>query len=126
MKTDRLTLLVTPDEKAEMTARADAMGISASELARRAIRSYIPEFDTDGVQTLADELATVVEKTEKKVDAALAQLRAFEAFFADPEARGAEARAALEREGLEWPFAVPARSKPRRKSAPKTTGAATL
>jgi len=108
MKTDRLTLLVTPEEKAEMTARADAMGISTSELVRRAVRSYDPEFDSDAVQTLADELATAVRKTEKKVNGALTQLRAFEAFFADPEARRAEARAALEGEEFEWPFAVPA------------------
>lgn len=124
MKTDRLTLLVTPDEKAEIGARADAMGISTSELVRRAVRSYDPELDTDAVQTLADELALVVKGTEKKVDAALAQLSRFEAFFADPDARRAEAQAALEREELEWPFEVPVAPKSRRKAAPKTTGAA--
>ena len=124
MKTDRLTLLVTPEEKAEMTARADAMGISTSELVRRAVRSHNPEFDSDAVQTLADELAAVVKGTEKQINAALAQLRAFEAFFADPEARRAEARAALEREDFEWPFMVPAAPKSRRKTAQKATGAA--
>ncbi len=124
MKTERLTLLLTPEEKAEMAARADAMGISASELVRRAVRSYNPEFDTDAVQTLADELATAVRKTDKKVNAALAQLRTFEAFFADPEARRAEARAALERDELEWPFASPVAPKSRRKTSAKSSGAA--
>lgn len=126
MKTDRLTLLVTPEDKVEMTARADAIGISTSELVRRAVRAYNPEVDTDAVQTLADELALVVKGTEKKVNAALARLRAFETFFADPDARRAEAREALEREELEWPFAVPTAPKSRRKSPAKTGGAARL
>lgn len=124
MKTERLTLLVTPEEKAEMSERAETMGISVSELVRRAVRSYNPEFDSDAVRTLADELATAVRKTEKKVNGALAQLREFEAFFADPEACRAETRAVLEREELEWPFAVPVTPKSKRKTASKTSGAA--
>ena len=123
MRNERINLLVSADEKAAIEAAVAALRISTSEMVRRAVKAYNPEFDSDAVQTLADELATVVKGTEKKVNAALTQLRAFEAFFADPKARRAEAQAALEREELEWPFPVPVAPKSRRKTS-KTTGTA--
>ena len=45
MKTDRLTLLISPVDKAAINARAEALGISVSELIRRAALDYDPEED---------------------------------------------------------------------------------
>ena len=43
MKTERLTLLVSPSDKAAIAARAAALNMSVSELVRRATRDYDPE-----------------------------------------------------------------------------------
>lgn len=43
MKTDRLTLLISPADKAAINARAETLGISVSELVRRAALDYDPE-----------------------------------------------------------------------------------
>ncbi|WP_164847386.1 plasmid mobilization protein [Sphingobium algorifonticola] len=43
MKTDRLTLLISPSDKAAINARADVLGISVSELVRRAALDYDPD-----------------------------------------------------------------------------------
>ena len=43
MKTDRLTLLIAPAEKAAIAERAAELGLSVSELVRRAVLSFSPE-----------------------------------------------------------------------------------
>ncbi len=43
MKTDRLTLLISPTDKAAINARAELLGISVSELVRQAALGYDPE-----------------------------------------------------------------------------------
>lgn len=43
MKTDRLTLLISPAEKAAINARAETLGVSVSELVRRAALDYDPD-----------------------------------------------------------------------------------
>lgn len=43
MKTDRLTLLISPSDKAAINARAELLGISVSELVRRASLDYDPD-----------------------------------------------------------------------------------
>ena len=104
MKTDRLTLLVTPEEKAELAARARVLGISASELVRRAVRSYDPDDDRDELTSLAEELAGMAERMEKKLDATLAKVAAYEQALADKPGLKAAARAELEASGDVWPF----------------------
>ena len=42
MKTDRLTLMVSPADKAAINARAETLGVSVSELVRRAALDYDP------------------------------------------------------------------------------------
>ena len=42
MKTDRLTLLISPADKAAINARAELLGISVSELVRKAAMEYDP------------------------------------------------------------------------------------
>lgn len=117
MKTDRMTLLVTPDEKAELAARANALGISASELVRRALDSYDPDLDEAAVQELADELAQAAARMEKKLDDCLATVAATRKTLADKEGLKAAAQADVEAAGDVWPFAVPAEDEPTRPSA---------
>ena len=42
MKTERMTVLVTPEQKAGILARAQRLGLSAGEMVRRAVESYNP------------------------------------------------------------------------------------
>ncbi len=112
MKTDRMTLLVTADEKADLAARATAQGISASELVRRAVRSYDPEEDMDELKALADELAAAVDRMEQKLDTTFAKLARHEKALADKEGLKAAARADLEASGEVWPFDLPSPARP--------------
>jgi len=50
MKTDRLTLLISPADKAAINARASSLGISVSELVRNASLAYDPEEATAKVE----------------------------------------------------------------------------
>ena len=52
---------------------------------RRAVEAYDPERDEKALAVLADELAAVVDKTEEKVDAAVAELNKMRTYFADLE-----------------------------------------
>jgi hypothetical protein len=61
MKTERMTVLVTPEQKAAILARAQSLGLSAGEVVRRAVESYDPlargvEEDEAVLSMLADEL----------------------------------------------------------------------
>jgi hypothetical protein len=104
MRSERVNLLVTPEEKAAIERRAAACNLSTSELVRRAVASYDPEFDESELQALADELSSVVAATEESLDAALRKFDALGAFLADKASLRQAARAELEAEGLEWPF----------------------
>lgn len=81
MQSARLTILLTPKAKATIEARAKALGITSSELARRAVEAYDPDRNDEALQVLAGELAAVVEQTEAKVDAALAELQTMRRYF---------------------------------------------
>ncbi len=104
MKSERVNLLVTPEEKLAIEARAAALNISTSEMVRRAIASYDPEFDGSELQVLADELSSVVAATEKSLDTALKQFDALGAFLADKVSLRRAALAELEADGVVWPF----------------------
>ena len=82
MKTERMTLLMTAEEKAAIVTRAQELHLSASELVRRAIETYEPAKDEAMLSILAQELTAVVDRTEAKLDAALVELESMRAFFA--------------------------------------------
>ena len=105
MKSERINLLVTPEEKAAIEARAAALNLSTSEMVRRAIDSFDPEFDDVELQALAEELRAVVAATEERVDAALRELDRLETFLADKASLKRAVVAELEAEGTDWPFA---------------------
>lgn len=104
MKSERINLLVTPEEKAAIEARAAALNLSTSEMVRRAVASYDPESDEAELQALADGLRSVARATEQKVDAALRQLDQLETVLADTASLRRAARAELKAEGVVWPF----------------------
>jgi Mobilization protein NikA len=77
MKTEQITVLVTPEEKARIDQRAGTLNIPAGELLRRAVATYAPdehEMDETELMALADELDRVTAATEQKLDQALATL----------------------------------------------------
>jgi hypothetical protein len=89
IRSQRMTVLLTPEAKAIIEARARTLGITSSELARRAIEAYDPHRDEQALRLLAAELAAVVDQTEAKLDATLAELDGLRRYFAgvDAEAR---------------------------------------
>lgn len=81
MKSERMTLMVSPSDKAEMSKKAEGLGITVSELIRRAVKTYDPEFETTDFAALVTELGRVVDASDAQLDASLARLAEFEAFF---------------------------------------------
>lgn len=74
MKTERMTFVMTPEDKAEITRRAAELHIPASELIRRAVDRYEPgdEVDEKMLLRVAEELEAAAKATEKKLHEALA------------------------------------------------------
>lgn len=72
MKSERMTVLVTPEVKASIKRRAEALNIPASELVRRAVETYVPKQDEKQLLLLAKELEEATKTTERKLDEALA------------------------------------------------------
>ncbi len=82
MKTDRLTLMVSPSDKAAINARASALGISVSELVRKASLDYDP-----GEEVAKAELVALLPE----VDAAIERIHAtFDRIEANSEAHRRE------------------------------------
>jgi hypothetical protein len=70
MKTDRLTLLISPADKAAINARAETLGVSVSELVRRAALDYDPE-EAEArreLETLLPQIAAAVERMHATFD----------------------------------------------------------
>ena len=85
MKSERMTILVTPEQKAAITARAESLGLSTGEMLRRAAETYQDERKQEGealLNALADELfaaaksaRTALSSANKEVRATLRQLQ---------------------------------------------------
>ena len=82
MKTDRLTLMVSPADKAAINARATSLGISVSELVRKAALDYDPEIGDK--QDQLEALLGEIEFALNRIDAN------FEAMESDAEAHRVE------------------------------------
>ena len=106
MRSERINLLVTPEEKGLIDRQARLAGVSSSELIRRAVTAY----DADGdvalaeIRALATELGQTAERMEAKLMATLAKVDALQAALADREGMRAAARAELAASGTAWPF----------------------
>ncbi len=75
MKTERMTFVMSPEDKSEITERAEAMKIPASELIRRAVARYHPDDDEAVLLQVAEELEASAAATDKKLDEALAAVQ---------------------------------------------------
>jgi hypothetical protein len=60
MRTERMTILVTPAQKAAITQRAKALQLSAVEVIRRAEENYRP---SSGEEVILDALATDLRRS---------------------------------------------------------------
>jgi hypothetical protein len=80
MKTDRLTLMVSPADKAAINARATSLGISVSELVRQAALGFDPEEATAKaeLEALMPEFEGAVDRILATLDRMLAKADAFE------------------------------------------------
>ena len=77
MKTERVSFVMSLQDKAEITRRAEELHMPASELIMRAIQQYEPDGEVDE-QVLLDaaaELESVAIRTEQKLDEALTAVR---------------------------------------------------
>ncbi|MGH8579499.1 MAG: hypothetical protein ACREVK_05020 [Gammaproteobacteria bacterium] len=84
MKTERLTILVSANEKKAITAQAKVLNITASEVVRRAVAQYRPEEDEEQrlLNALADELEASARRAQLALSAARKELEATRAYFA--------------------------------------------
>ena len=103
-KTVRINLMVSPEEKADIDARAKKASLTTSELVRRAVVAYDPDHEIAELKALAEELAQAAGRMESKLAATQAKVARYEAALADREGLKAAARAELEASGVVWPF----------------------
>jgi hypothetical protein len=80
LKTERLTVLVSPEEKATLHARAEALSISTGEMIRRAALAYRPSDQAAEseivLEALADELIAAAKEARQALNSAEKELRA--------------------------------------------------
>ena len=107
-KSERLNLLVSPDEKAEIEAKAESMELTVSEYVRRAALSEEDPADASLVTALADEVGAMAERLDRKLEATIERLAEARARMDDREALRERALGEIKEHGLVWPFAVPA------------------
>ena len=75
MKTERLVILVTPEQKQAIMARAKSLNMSAGEIIRRSVEDYRPNEEEAVLTALADELERSAKQTRKALAAARGELR---------------------------------------------------
>jgi hypothetical protein len=73
MKTERMTVLVTPEQKAAILSRAQTLGVSAGEMLRRAVEAYDPAAsraseDETVLAALAAELLVAAKAARRSLD----------------------------------------------------------
>ena len=73
MKTERLVILVTPQEKRAIAHRAKALEVSVAELLRRSAQGFGAGADEATLAALAGELHKAVKESRAALRAALAE-----------------------------------------------------
>jgi hypothetical protein len=107
MKSARINLLLSPEEKALVESRAHRAGLTTSELVRRAIMAFDPDVDMEELEILARELALATDRMDRKLTETLEAVAGMRGQLADTDRMKAEARADLEASGEVWPFDLP-------------------
>lgn len=116
MKTDRVTLLISPDEKASLAQKADHLGITISELMRQAALAFDPDLERDIAELalVTSEMHAAVARLQPKLELAFAEAALTRAHI---ERRDADTQAALESfneidtidwSGVQWLFGLDA------------------
>ena len=75
MKTERLVVLVTPEQKQAIMARAKTLNLSAGEVIRRSVEGFRPNEEEAVLSALADELERSAKATRKALSAARNEVR---------------------------------------------------
>jgi hypothetical protein len=75
MKTERMTILVTPAQKHAIAAKAKKLNVSAGEVIRRAVENYRHNDEEVVLNALADELDRSVKEARHALKEALAETR---------------------------------------------------
>jgi len=73
LKTERLVILVTPEQKRALVRRAKALDLSVAELLRRSTEGIGPSEDAPALSALAAELLRSVKESRAALRAALAE-----------------------------------------------------
>jgi hypothetical protein len=81
MKSERLVILRTPEQKQAIVAHARALNMSAGEIIRRSVERYRPNDEEAVLTALADELERSARETRKALAAARAEVRQTLAHF---------------------------------------------
>jgi len=82
MKTERLVVLLTPEQKRVIVGRAKSLNLSAGEVIRRSVESYRPNEEEALLEALAGELERSVRETRKALGSARAEVRQTLNYFA--------------------------------------------
>ena len=106
MRSARLTVPVTPEEKRWIEARARQAGMSAGEFLRQAGLSFDPEIDAAAVQALARELAGTIERIHRSLTTTLAEIVALRDALGDTEGLKAAAVVDIAAGVDSWPFSL--------------------
>jgi hypothetical protein len=80
--TERVVVLMAPEDKADIERKATAMGISVGELMRRGAAAYEPDADIGQVTALLQALAVSHTETLQALDEAERELAETRRYFA--------------------------------------------
>lgn len=106
MKTERMTLLITPSDKEAIAARAESLGLSVSELVRRAAVDYDPDDRGHLVQlaALVPELRQAAAEMRASLATAFAAADETRAALAGRETYRDKLRRSMEADpAIDWP-----------------------
>ena len=106
MRSARLTVPVTPEEKRWIEGCARQAGVSAGEFLRQAGLSCDPETNTIAVEALARELADTIERIHQSLTTTLAETVALREELGDTKGFKAAAVADIDASGELWPFLI--------------------
>ncbi len=92
--TDRIPVLVTPDEKSRIAKRAKAAGLSTGEFLRRAAAAFHPSEDDALLAGMIDQMNKTTAQAGEAIDQALAFVEASNQRIAAMERKAARRKAA--------------------------------